>query len=252
MKKHGILKLFVAVSLLCTVLIIWRWEKKSITKFGLSGNEEMSNLRILGANYQLLCVWLLTLLCQRRPRMRTASGWRRPGTVSSARWSCAAWRVWPDITPTPPSTSSWSPATWTARPGWGSWPVLWTTSRWECQVSGTWPQWRLRCQVRHISLDSTFSPPSPLTQLWRSGAVWGSKWPARDSHVLITSRVSSFNKKNSLYQTELFLYTDWHWESQPSERPPEVQSPAQVRWHLDRHRRHLSQASATWQVSIPL
>ena len=37
----------------------------------------------------------------------------------------------------------------------------------------------LNIKVRHLSLDNIFAPPSPLAQLWRSGAVSASKWPVR-------------------------------------------------------------------------
>ena len=40
-------------------------------------------------------------------------------------------------------------------------------------------------KVRHLSLDNIFAPPSPLAQLWRSGAVSASKWPVRSVNVEI-------------------------------------------------------------------
>ena len=42
-------------------------------------------------------------------------------------------------------------------------------------------------KVRHLSLDNIFAPPSPLAQLWRSGAVSASKWPVKSVNVEILS-----------------------------------------------------------------
>ena len=62
-------------------------------------------------------------------------------------------------------------------------------------------------KVRHISLPEIFSPPSPLSQLWRSGAVSSSKWPARlfntqdtDTFKLVSSHLSDLLRFSLLYR----------------------------------------------------